>query len=317
MLNCLFLLKGILSLGYLGLFLQNYKIMSATFKNAKKKLSQPELRKIMNDHKSKPKDVKKIDSPLAKYNEQGQLICVLCQSVVRSEAVWTVHINAKQHKQNVEMAKKLKERTNNFTKPLKRPLTPPLPERPDKKIKGILKNGTSNTTEGKSPTNPATNGNDKTLPDDFFDSKMKNGIPPSKKNEDKETETEGVQEAEDALPEGFFDDPKLDAKARNQEYKDPVEEEWERFLKAIKDADNESNAIMAEDQEESTTERQIDEIDEQMKKLSRVLDLEKKKEEIVAASSEPKQSSTSEDNEDENLDDFDEFLDWRDKKSFQ
>lgn len=41
--------------------------MSATFKNAKKKLSQSELRKFMNEHKVKAKDVKKIDSPLAKY----------------------------------------------------------------------------------------------------------------------------------------------------------------------------------------------------------------------------------------------------------
>lgn len=40
-------------------------------------------------------------------------------------------------------------------------------------------------------------------------------------------------------------------------------------MKVIKEADNESNAIMAEDQEEATIERQIDEIDEQIKKLSR------------------------------------------------
>lgn len=42
--------------------------MSATFKNAKKKLSQSELRKLMNEHKGKAqRDVQKIDSPLAKY----------------------------------------------------------------------------------------------------------------------------------------------------------------------------------------------------------------------------------------------------------
>lgn len=41
--------------------------MSAIFKNAKKKLSQSELRKFMNDHKLKVKDTKKIESPLAKY----------------------------------------------------------------------------------------------------------------------------------------------------------------------------------------------------------------------------------------------------------
>lgn len=73
------------------------------------------------------------------YNESGQLTCVLCKTVVRSEAVWVVHINAKQHKENIELAKKLKEKTNNFTTPLKRPLTPPLPEVPEKKIKGKIK----------------------------------------------------------------------------------------------------------------------------------------------------------------------------------
>lgn len=41
--------------------------MSAAFKNSKKKVSQSELRKFMNEHKTKQKDVKKIESPLAKY----------------------------------------------------------------------------------------------------------------------------------------------------------------------------------------------------------------------------------------------------------
>lgn len=40
--------------------------MSAVFKNSKKKISQSELRKYMNEHKKQKID-KKIDSPLAKY----------------------------------------------------------------------------------------------------------------------------------------------------------------------------------------------------------------------------------------------------------
>lgn len=48
-----------------------------------------------------------------------------------------------------------------------------------------------------------------------------------------------------------------------------MEEEWERFQKEIKEANSASAAIIAEDQEEATTERQIDEIEEQMNKLSR------------------------------------------------
>ncbi|CAH0558958.1 unnamed protein product [Brassicogethes aeneus] len=288
--------------------------MSATFKNAKKKLSQTELRKIMNQHKGKAqKDVKKIDSPLAKYNEQGQLTCILCKSVVRSEAVWTIHINAKQHKQNVDLAKKLKERTNNFTKPIKRALTPPIvieEEVPEKKPRGILKNSTSK---------PEDVGSSNGLPNDFFDTSKPNKSNAIPKTTAKIVEQEKMEIEEDnsELPEGFFDDPKLDAKARHQEYKDPVEEEWDKFLKVIKEADNQSNAIIAEDQEESTAERQIDEIDEQMKHLSKVLEFEKKKEEVITVTSDLKPLEKMDEENDEAEDEFDEYLDWRSKKSFK
>ena len=40
------------------------------------------------------------------------------------------------------------------------------------------------------------------------------------------------------LPEGFFDDPKKDAKARNVEYKDPILDEWEKFQKSIQKEDD-------------------------------------------------------------------------------
>ncbi|XP_022919560.2 zinc finger protein 830 [Onthophagus taurus] len=290
------------------------KIMSATFKNAKQKLKQNELRKIMSEHKNKlQKSAKKIESPLAKYNESGQLTCILCKSVVRSEAVWNVHLNSKQHKENVEAAKKLKEKTNNFTTAIKRPATPPL-EVPIKKLKGILKNSTSKTE------NNDTNQTDQ-LPDDFFDTKKSNLNLPQlgQQNQDKiekEPEKMDVEQPDSALPEGFFDDPKLDAKARNLEYKDPVEEEWEKFQKEIRDADFESAAIIAEDQEEATNERQIDEIDEQIKNWSRVVNLEKKKVEVIGNVAEKDENMSVGDDEEVNEEDFDEFLDWRSKKSF-
>ena len=45
-----------------------------------------------------------------------------------------------------------------------------------------------------------------------------------------------------AIPEGFFDDPKLDAKARKVEYKDPMNEEWEKFQKTIQKEDDVSKS---------------------------------------------------------------------------
>lgn len=271
--------------------------MSATFKNAKKKLSQHELRKYMNQHKTKQEKSVKVNSPLAKYNEAGQLTCVLCSSVVRSETVWNIHINSKQHKENVELAKKLKEKTNNFTTAAKR-VAPELSEVPKKKIKGILKNSqtkdnsTSYTVVAVTETN-----NSKVL--------------------ETQEEQNTSKQNDETLPEGFFDDPKLDAKARNLEYKDPVEEEWEKFQKEIKEADYESSAIIADDQEEATTERQIHEIDEQIRNWSRVLDLERKKVEIISATKATQMEVQAYDSSNEEDLEFDEFLDWRAKKSFR
>ena len=50
-----------------------------------------------------------------------------------------------------------------------------------------------------------------------------------------------------ALPEGFFDDPKMDAKARKVEYKDPMTEEWERFQKSIQKEDDVSRSCLVGD----------------------------------------------------------------------
>lgn len=59
------------------------------------------------------------------------------------------------------------------------------------------------------------------------------------------------------------------SQVRNVEYKNPVEEEWDRYLKEIKEETTQSAQIIAEDHELATSERQINEIDEQLGNLSR------------------------------------------------
>lgn len=223
-------------------------------------------------------------------------MCVLCKTVVRSEDVWKVHVNAKQHKQNVEMAKKSvgsmppPPRPQPVAVSTKRMAPPLIPEVPAKIPKGILKNGNKST-------NSATETQAKTiehnaLPDNFFDNPPQNGksfyeatvtktsiktnLISIKRGVDVEKAAEvtdelaaAEQHKDETLPEGFFDDPIKDAKARNSEYKDPVEEEWEKFQQEIRAASDFSNAIIAEDQEEAITERQIDEIDEQIRNWNR------------------------------------------------
>ena len=72
-------------------------------------------------------------------------MCVLCNSVVRSEAVWNVHINAKVHKDNIHAAKQKKmsaekkQSEREYSASLKRRIEPlkrdPVPA---KKIKGTV-----------------------------------------------------------------------------------------------------------------------------------------------------------------------------------
>ena len=59
-------------------------------------------------------------------------------------------------------------------------------------------------------------------------------------------------------------------KARNVEYKDPVEEEWERFQQEIKEETDLSARMINDDTEDATVQRQIEQIDEQISRLSRL-----------------------------------------------
>ncbi|XP_038220197.1 zinc finger protein 830 isoform X2 [Zerene cesonia] len=284
-----------------------------------KKRAQDEMRKLMSERKNKDKKPVQIQNPLAKYNGAGQLTCVLCSSIVRSENVWQVHVNSKQHRNNVEQAKKLKELTKNFTDGnVKKRLATSTPDAPqEKKIKGILKNATENK-----PANIEKTKNDAPIIYSHHDEHIKRK-PLNLPNEDVEGKevVEGKKAEEEAklnrpIPEGFFDDPILDAKARNIEYKDPVEEEWEKFQKEIKEEATTSAEIIAGEQEEATAERQIDEIDEQIRNWSRVLDLELKKEETKKKVTDMEVMDHSDNNDSDSEADINEFLDWRAKKSY-
>lgn len=299
--------------------------MSEIKQPARKSISQNELRKVMLEQKKKLlQTVKKIDSPLAKYSKDGQLSCILCGSIVRSEAIWNVHINSKQHKENILNAKRKRE--DNLTK-----------------SKGSESTNTSEecTKVSHSSEPPKKKRKDASLPANFFDADIKN-VPTDansakaskpktlliseyndSEDEDVESENTEMKNSEggdekssvkdrpaETLPEGFFDDPVLDAKVRNVEYKDPIEEEWERFQRAIKEEATVSAQIIMEDQEEAIAERQIHEIEEQMRNWSRVIDLEKKKEEVNAIGG--KVSGDDDDcSSSANEEEFEEYLDWR------
>ena len=93
----------------------------------------------------------------------------------------------------------------------------------------------------------------------------KESVTPPSEESDEEGEESGK------IPEGFFDDPKLDAKARQVQYVNVEEEEWQKFQKEIAEEEVTAQEILTEDRNEATTDRQIEEIDEQMEAWKRCL----------------------------------------------
>ena len=136
--------------------------------------------------------------------------------------------------------------------------------------------------------------------------------PPVKKVQ---SEPEPDNEPE-TLPEGFFDDPKLDAKARNVQYVDQSEEEWQKFQKEMADEEVAAQDILVEDRNEATADRQLEDIDEQIQAWKRVAVLEEKKEEVCKTkrkvAKEAKEQSDSDEDVDSDLE-LDQLTDWRKK----
>lgn len=144
---------------------------------------------------------------------------------------------------------------------------------------------------------------DDEVPGDFFDG----------------AEDVGVKDKE--IPEGFFDDPVMDAKARGIEYKNPEDAEWEAFKKEIAVEVSASVELAAEEQLSETTGRQLEEIDEQMRAWGRVREIEIKKDEVEEKIQSKKTTGAEDHSDDDNSDlelndaEMDEFLDWRQKKT--
>ncbi|KAK3092567.1 hypothetical protein FSP39_004492 [Pinctada imbricata] len=307
-----------------------------------------------------------------KYNALDQLVCVLCNSVIKSDILWTAHLGSRQHKEKLDVMrtagptkppelvgkrkaefiepvphKKLKEKDkgvkhsdgvpSDFFDSKRTALPKNSSEKTSEKtpIKSILKSSNSqNSTnqlglgsyssseeddsededeKGKqsmsSSVTPSMQSSIQlshpSLPPDFFDSGVKTEEP---------VEEEKTKTMADVLPEGFFDNPKADAKVRQVEYKDKMEEEWEMFQRAMKEESHVSEAIMEEEDEQINVDRNIDEIDDQINRWKEINTLEIKKEEIMQRKNEAPGKEEDDSDDDLGEEDLEEFLNWRSKK---
>ncbi|KAK8751368.1 hypothetical protein OTU49_014422 [Cherax quadricarinatus] len=276
-------------------------------------------------------------------------MCIVCGTVVKSVIIWQAHVNKRSHLENLAALKKKQQQLNNqqlsnnknSTKPpggQKRPASP-LSQSSNKKAptssfkpKGILKKVTTYSSsddsadegetkpilapqikeEKSESTKEVSNG----VPEGFFDtdetisnSQEEESIyqekPPKPKDPPKPNTTE-------VLPEGFFDDPVADAKARKVEYKDKDAEEWLSFMREVSAAEQQSRMIIEEDKEEAALATQIEQANEQIACLERVVELDKKK--TTQLKERGNQKADSDDSEDSSDEEFAPVI-WRTKNS--
>ncbi|XP_006832382.1 PREDICTED: zinc finger protein 830 [Chrysochloris asiatica] len=141
--------------------------------------------------------------------------------------------------------------------------------------------------QSKEPSLPSSQeATNSVLPDHFFDTNPPKAplIPHSGSIEKAEIHEKVVERREntaEALPEGFFDDPEVDARVRKVDApKDQMDKEWDEFQKAMRQVNTISEAIVAEEDEEGRLDRQIGEIDEQIECYRRVEKLRNRQDEI-------------------------------------
>ncbi|NWT33728.1 ZN830 protein, partial [Cardinalis cardinalis] len=145
------------------------------------------------------------------------------------------------------------------------------------------------------------------LPPDFFDTKTPAAPIVShsgsiQKAEIQEKVIERKENTAEALPEGFFDDPEVDAKVRKVDApKDQMDKEWDEFQKAMRQVNTISEAIVAEDDEEGRLDRQIGEIDEQIECYRRVELLRNRQDEIKEKLKEAMRLKAAQEKEEEDV----------------
>jgi len=240
---------------------------------------------------------KRIDSPMAKYNSIGQLLCIVCNQVVKSELVWNAHISSKIHADNKN---KLKMKlVGEMAKPLSNSNKEPVKEK--SKTNSSSKRSISNV-EKSSKIEEVSASNKKQKLTGIIKSTgsidlnkinaelnkeetVSTSDPESKKSEQNAEITPVVTELQELagnpLPEGFFDDPELDAKARGQSRSDNLDAEFEEFKKIIQTEEVKSEFIIEKDDLMSNVDRDIEEVDDLITRWSKIEKLHIQREALI------------------------------------
>jgi zinc finger protein 830 len=119
-----------------------------------------------------------------------------------------------------------------------------------------------------------------------------------------------------ALPEGFFDDPDLDAKIRGQSREANLEAEYEEFKKIIQTEEFKSDIIVEQDDKLRDYDRDIQEVDVLIERWNKIESLHQRREAIKQQQklkkNNPDNMDVEEKQDDDGDDDDDEEIDIKD-----
>ena len=93
-----------------------------------------------------------------------------------------------------------------------------------------------------------------------------------------------------SLPEGFFDDPDLDAKARGFSRLENLEAEYEEFKKIIQNEEVKSDILIEKDDALRDVDRDIEEVDELINRWTKIENLHLRREELLKSRKQTEQN---------------------------
>lgn len=226
---------------------------------------KPEIRRLLKQQRSERQKEKRVEHPFAKYNEQDQLVCVVCSQVVKS--AWPVHLTSSTHKQSIARLKAVKQQQQQQSLKRSAPEEPPVssskrPRQEEEEDDVMAEEDTSNQ-----------------LPADFFDNAP--GDATVNEHEDEEQQETSVQEQqqqpttnnddqhevahqmEHNLPQGFFDNPDEEARARREappaeQLENRIEQDYAEFQQLMADTAIEADKAQDVEDEELWQDRDDD-----------------------------------------------------------
>ncbi len=99
--------------------------------------------------------------------------------------------------------------------------------------------------------------------------------------QEKKNEEVGLPVAGASLPEGFFDDPELDAKVRGKSRSENLETEYEEFKKIIQNEEVKSDVLIEKDDLISNVDRDIEEVDDLIYRWKKIESLHLRRENLI------------------------------------